>query len=69
LRPNPQVQGGYHLVDLRLGARLGDFGITAFVQNLGDARGVSQSTAGLVRGPIQYLVRPRSFGLTLDYRL
>lgn len=69
LRPDPQVQGGYHLVDLRLGARLGDFGITAFVQNLGDARGVSQSTAGLVRGPIQYLVRPRTFGLTLDYRL
>lgn len=69
LTPNPQMQGGYNLVDLRLGGQLGGFGLTAFVENIGDVRGVSQSTAGLVRGPIQYLVRPRTFGLTLDYRL
>ncbi len=69
LRPLPRMQGGYHLVDLRIGAQIGAFGVAAFVDNIADARGVSQSTSGLVRGPIQYLVRPRTIGLTLDHRL
>lgn len=69
LTPTPNVQGGYSLLDLRIGVRFGDIGVNLFVDNLGDTRGVAQSTAGLVRGPIQHLVRPRTFGITLDYRL
>ena len=66
---SPQEQGGYNLFDARAGVDLGQFGATLFVENIGDVKGVSQATSGLVRGPIHYLVRPRTFGLTLDYRL
>jgi len=69
LTPAPNAQGGYNLVDIRAGVNFGDVGINLFVENVGDARGVAQSTAGLVRGPIQYLVRPRTLGITLAYRL
>ena len=68
LRVNPQTQGGYHLVDLRIGGTFGKFGAALFVDNLGDVRGVSQSVTGL-RGPVEFLVRPRTMGITLDYRL
>lgn len=68
LRPNPRMQGDYHLFDLRVGASLGNLGATVFVENIGDARGVSQAVTGL-RGPVEFLVRPRTIGLTLDYRL
>jgi outer membrane receptor protein involved in Fe transport len=69
LAPSPPKQGGYNLFDARAGAKIGRFEATLFVENIGDVRGVSQATSGLVRGPIDYFVRPRTFGLTLDYRL
>ena len=69
LTPTPQIQGGYNLFDARAGATFGRFEATLFLDNIGDVRGVSQATSGLVRGPIHYLVRPRTFGLTLDYHL
>ena len=69
LTPSPQTQGGYNLFDARAGATLGHFEATLFLENIGDVRGISQATSGLVRGPIDYYVRPRTFGLTLDYRL
>jgi len=69
LTPSPEIQGGYNLFDVRAGATLGHFEATLFVENIGDVRGISQATSGLVRGPIDYYVRPRTFGLTLDYRL
>jgi outer membrane receptor protein involved in Fe transport len=69
LTPSPEMQGGYHLLDARAGAKLGHFEATLFLENIGDVRGISQATSGLVRGPIDYYVRPRTVGLTLDYRL
>ena len=42
--------------------------LTGYVENIADVRGVSQAGSG-VRGPVQFLVRPRTIGLTLDYRL
>lgn len=68
LTPDPRIQGGYHLFDLRAGIEMGALSISAFVENVGDARGVSQAATG-IRGPVEYLVRPRTIGLTVDYRL
>lgn len=63
----PQEQGGYNLFDLRLSATLAGFGVAAFVENVGDERGVARAITvnGVVR---EYVVRPRTYGLTLDYR-
>ena len=68
LSPAPRRQGGYNLFDLRVGGTIGGFGIAAFVENVGDTRGVSQTVTG-VRGPVEFLVRPRTIGVTLDHRL
>jgi outer membrane receptor protein involved in Fe transport len=68
LSPAPAKQGGYNLFDLRLSARFDRIGVAAFIENIGDVRGVSQAATG-VRGPVEFLVRPRTIGLTLDYRL
>lgn len=68
LSPAPREQGGYNLFDLRAGGTIGHFGITAFIQNITDKRGVTNSVTSVL-GPVEYLTRPRTIGLTLDYRL
>ena len=67
LVPGSPVQGGYNLFDLRIGGRKGPVGVYLFVDNLGDERGVSRADLG-VRGPVEFLVQPRTIGITLDYR-
>lgn len=68
LAPDPVKQGGYNLLDARLSGNVGRFILTAHVENIADVRGVSQAASG-VRGPVQFLVHPRTVGATLDYRL
>lgn len=68
LTPTPRRQGGYNLFDARVGITVEGFSITAFIENIGDKRGVSQALTG-VRGPVEFVVQPRTFGLTLDYKL
>jgi hypothetical protein len=68
LTPAPRKQGGYNLVDVRLSAIFGKVEVTGFVANLGDARGVTEAVTG-VRGPVEFLARPRTVGVTFDYRL
>ena len=68
LSPAPVHQGGYNLIDLRASGDLGPFNLAVYVDNILDTRGVSQGLTS-VRGPIQFLVPPRTIGLTLDYRL
>lgn len=68
LSPAPVEQGGYNLFDLRLSARFSQVSIAAFVENIGDVRGVSQAATS-IRGPVEFIVRPRTIGLTLDYQL
>lgn len=59
-------QGDYNLLDARLSFHINQFGITAFVNNLADSRGVTTASEAPLR---QFLVRPRTIGITLDYRL
>jgi outer membrane receptor protein involved in Fe transport len=64
----PPEQGNYNLFDVRASATLAGVGITAFVENIADKRGVTQAFASN-RGFSEYLVRPRTYGVTLDYKL
>jgi iron complex outermembrane receptor protein len=67
LVPIPQEQGGYNLFDLRLSATIAGVGVSAFVENIGDERGVTQAVTNN-RGQSEYIVRPRTYGMTFDYR-
>ncbi len=67
LVPRPQEQGGYNLFDLRLSATIAGVGVSAFVENIGDERGVTQAVTNN-RGRSEYIVRPRTYGMTFDYR-
>lgn len=59
-------QGGYHLFDMRTGVRSDRIGITLFLDNIGNSHGVTSGTANPLE---QYIVRPRTMGITLDYRI
>jgi protoheme ferro-lyase len=62
------TQGDYNLLDLRLSLQLGKFEVTGFLENLTDERGVTSATH-LAWQPLRsYLVRPRTAGVTVDYR-
>lgn len=63
----PLEQGGYNLFDLRLSAIFAGFGVAAFVENIGDERGVTRAIT-VNGGDREYIVRPRTYGLTLDYK-
>ncbi|MDT9600664.1 TonB-dependent receptor [Sphingosinicella rhizophila] len=60
------TQGGYHLLAARAGVRRDRIGLTLFVDNIADSHGVTGGTADPIQ---QYIVRPRTFGITLDYRM
>jgi outer membrane receptor protein involved in Fe transport len=59
-------QGDFSVVDARLALRFNQFGITAFVNNVANSRGVTTALDGPLQ---QFLIRPRTIGVTLDYRL
>jgi len=59
-------QGGYNLFDARVGVEFGSYAVTAYIANIGDARGVTGGQTGPLE---QYLVRPRTIGLTFDYKM
>lgn len=67
LVPSPQQQGGYNLFDMRLSATIAGVGVSAFVENINDERGVTQAVTNN-RGVSEYIVRPRTYGMTFDYR-
>jgi iron complex outermembrane recepter protein len=68
LLPTPQMQGGYNLFDVRAGVTMRRYGVVLYVDNIGNTRGVSEAMTG-VRGPVQFLVAPRTIGITLDCKL
>jgi iron complex outermembrane receptor protein len=64
----PVTVGNYNLLDARASGRYDNLEATVFVNNIADKRGVT--TASDIAGSpfTQYIVRPRTYGLTLDYR-
>jgi iron complex outermembrane receptor protein len=64
-------QGGYDLVNLRITGHFKTSDVSLFVNNVGNARGVTTAGDGLAFGePIfEYLVAPATFGVTFDYRM
>lgn len=60
--------GDYHIVDARGGVDVGQWGITAFVNNIGNRRGVT-AAAFFGEQLTDYYVMPRTIGLQLDWRL
>ncbi|MFL6603468.1 MAG: TonB-dependent receptor [Steroidobacteraceae bacterium] len=61
------AQGDYNLIDARFSLHIKDVSVTTFVENIGDVRGVT--TANVTPPTQRYLVRPRTIGVTVDYRL
>ncbi|HEY5756760.1 MAG TPA: TonB-dependent receptor [Steroidobacter sp.] len=64
----PLPVGDYHIVDVRGGLEFGRLGVTAYVNNVGDRRGV---TAAAFTGPLitEFYVMPRTVGLQFDWHL
>jgi iron complex outermembrane receptor protein len=61
--------GSYSLFDARTSFRLPDnLTLSAFVDNVGNSHAISSASVGAL-GVTQYLFRPRTFGLTFDYKL
>lgn len=58
-------QGNYDLVDARVSVSIRNLLVTAFVENIGNTRGV---TNAVINPPLELtLVTPRTVGITLDY--
>jgi len=64
----PLTQGNYNLLDARINAYIKGVQATLFVNNIADKRGVSNASYYPGNPFEQYIVRPRTIGLTLDYR-
>lgn len=64
----PSEQGGYNLFDLRLRASFGKTNVSLFGANITDERGVTR-TVPEANGLSQGLVRPRTFGVTVNWAL
>lgn len=63
------IQGDYNIIDLRLSAQINDnVRLTVFGTNLGDERGVTR-TLPEANGLSQGLIRPRTFGLTVNWSM
>ena len=60
------IQRQRGLSDARVALRIDRVGVTAFVNNLGNSRGVTTATTPPLE---QFVLRPRTYGVTLDYRL
>jgi len=62
----PSLQGNYHLYDARLRGRIGKTAVTLFGSNLTDDRGITR-TVPEANGLSQGLVKPRTFGVTVEW--
>lgn len=64
----PVSQGAFNVLDTRLSASIKSVEATVFINNITDRYGVTNASY-YSRSPIeQYIIRPRTVGLTLDYR-
>jgi iron complex outermembrane receptor protein len=65
---DPITLGNYNLLDGRVSGRYANLEATMFVNNIADKRGVTTASDFAGSPFSQYIVRPRTYGLTLDYR-
>jgi iron complex outermembrane recepter protein len=64
----PLSQGNFNVLDVRLSGQIRDIEATLFVNNITDRHGITNASY-YPGSPIeQYILRPRTVGLTLDYR-
>jgi outer membrane receptor protein involved in Fe transport len=64
----PLSQGGFNILDCRVSGSIRNIEATVFVNNITDRHGVTNASF-YPGSPIeQYITRPRTGGLTLDYR-
>jgi outer membrane receptor protein involved in Fe transport len=66
--PNLRING-YGQTDLRIGATFNSVGITAFVNNVTDKRGVTFGYGDFGLGLQDFIIRPRTIGVTLDWKM
>jgi iron complex outermembrane recepter protein len=64
----PVTVGNYNLLDGRVSGRYDNIEVTVFINNIADKRGVTSASDDPGSHFAQYIVRPRTYGLTLDYR-
>jgi iron complex outermembrane recepter protein len=61
--------GGYNQFDARGTVHFDRFDLTAFAQNIGNVRGVTSASLQAPFPLAEYVIRPFTVGLTLDFRL
>ena len=66
--PNLRING-YGQTDLRIGATFSSVGVTAFVNNVTDKRGVTFGYGDFGLGLQDFIIRPRTIGVTLDWKM
>lgn len=66
--PNLRING-FGQTDLRVGATFNNVGVTAFVNNLTDKRGVTFGYGDFGLGLQDFIIRPRTFGVSFDWKL
>lgn len=66
--PNLRING-YGQTDLRINATFSNVGVTAFVNNLTDKRGVTFGYGDFGLGVQDFIIRPRTIGLMLDWKM
>ena len=66
--PNLRING-YGQTDLRVSATFSSVGVTAFVNNVTDKRGVTFGYGDFGLGLQDFIIRPRTIGLTLDWKM
>lgn len=66
--PNLRING-YGQTDLRVSATFNSVGVTAFVNNVTDKRGVTFGYGDFGLGLQDFIIRPRTIGVTLDWKV
>ncbi len=66
--PNLRING-FGQTDLRVGATFKSVGVTAFVNNVADKRGVTFGYGDFGLGLQDFIIRPRTFGVAFDWKM
>ena len=59
----------YHIFDARVSAKLGDFTVAAFAENIGDRRAVTCGYQDFGTGSTRFIVKPRTLGVQVNWAL